>query len=218
MPKAFVLSFLLTFLVACNTTSVLGTNLSVAHQALGPKGYSIDPTFGYRISTPGIYSFDASGQPHQICAIDMRDQPALKNMPVAIEQFDDALEDNLAATNFRVTVPGVGIITSPYKKIKVDGYTIKTATAPDSGDDAEYILRNLGPNCPRVLARNLPYLVVTKVATAKVAYSLSKGAFDGAVGIGPATIGWSNPEIRTSARRNVTFALEGRLVSIQEAK
>ncbi|MBB3149776.1 hypothetical protein FHS21_006230 [Phyllobacterium trifolii] len=188
-----------------------GSTSSVAVQALGSSAYSVDPRYGYQISTPGIYKFDASGQPFEICEKDVRLQTAIKNMTTEPINSSDILEDDLASANFEISVPGIGSIKSPYRKIKVEGYTVTKLISGDSGDAADYILRNVDSGCrDTILQRNKPYMIVTKVATAKTAYALSRGAFEANFAAGPARIGWANPEIRSTPRTNVTFAISGK--------
>ncbi|MER8882434.1 hypothetical protein [Mesorhizobium sp. M0816] len=192
---------------------VIGSSPTVAVQALGPGAYSISPSYGYAISTPGIYTFHKDGSAYQICENDMG-IAAIKGLSTKVADHDDSLEDNLASTNFALSVPGIGTITAPYKKIKVDGYRITHLVSGDSRNAADFVLANLGTSCRKdVLKGNRPYMIVTEVANAKKVYTLSKGAFQAAFAAGPASLSWANPEIKSTTRSNVTFAIQGKYIA-----
>ncbi|MER8390261.1 hypothetical protein NKH14_33295 [Mesorhizobium sp. M1380] len=191
--------------------SVVGSTSTVASQALDGKPYSIDPTRGTKITMPGIYTFHDDGSAYPICENDMK-IAAIKALSTKVTvDSNDTLEDNLASTNWSISVPGVGTISAPYKKIKVEGYTVTHLVSGDSGNAADFILANLGDTCRNVtLDSNRPYMIVTDVATAKKAYSLSKGAFQALIATGPASLSWSNAEVKSTARSDVTFAVLGK--------
>lgn len=184
---------------------------SVASKALGPNAYFINPDFGQRLKAKSIYRFDKNGYAHEICEIDGIEQTALKSMPVSSESFSGEIKDDLQSLP-KLSIPGIGVVSSPYNRATVEGYSISTAISPTSGDAADYILANLGPNCPAILAKNKPYLVVTRVANADRAQSIRKGFFEGGYGFGPASISWSNPEMLGDVRKDVTFAVSGKYV------
>ncbi|WP_146606089.1 hypothetical protein [Mesorhizobium kowhaii] len=190
-----------------------GSSPTVAVQALGPGAYSIDPSYGYAITTPGIYRFHKDGSAYEICERDMA-IAAIKGLSTKVVEHDDSLEDNLASTNFSLSVPGIGVITAPYKKIKVEGYSVTHLVSGDSRSAAEFVLANLGTSCRNdILGANRPYMIVTEVANAKKVYTLSKGAFQAAFAAGPASLSWANPEIKSTTRSNVTFAIQGKYVA-----
>lgn len=197
------------FSAACSTT----VRTPVAQQALGPSAITVDITSGQTLKAPAIYRVSDKGEFSQICSDDFRLQTALQAITVQERSSSDVIYDQMAGSTASVTILGSSV-TLPYSQTKIDGYKITTALTPGAESLEDYILNNLGPNCPKEVLAKAPYLIVSDVAVAERAYTVRQEAIRANIAIGTVgSVAFSSDENIEGPRTNVTFGVKGRQVS-----
>lgn len=206
-----------------NPTSEIPVIVSVAEKALGAEAYFINPFIPSGIETPGIYAVRDSGRYLKICEFDTNEQNAIKEMRSANISTKHAkvIKDSLSPVRIEVKVLGTPY-ELPYKKVVVSGYKVIRSPSLGSQSAEQYILDNVGSNCPDVLLKNKPYFVVTQVAIADSVETISGG------GIAELNFDIPIPVINTAASvkvelkdngpqtaTNVVFAMLGQVVRAQ---
>lgn len=186
---------------------------SVAVKVLGKGAFSVDPFIGSDIKTPGIFRILDDGQFAQICEFDTSQQSKISGMRSETIQDTEIVEDSISPINIRVTYL-TNTVELPYRKIKVSGYNIKRVYSGNSNSPSRYILDNLGDDCPDVLSRNRPYVIVTEVATADNVETVSGGGTANiAFGLGPVAVNTEIVEADEQRRRNRVFAIRGEVIN-----
>lgn len=164
---------------------------------------------------PAIYKVGSDGTLIELCQVDFREQTALKQIAVEESVSTDVIFDKLRANSGYIRFAGLELAT-PYSKTKVDGYRTLMAVSPTSSLVEDYIVENLGPNCPGVLEANKPYLIVTAVANAERAYTVKRDYVGGVIDFSVGPFGGSaevdNSEVVEGPRTKVTFGVRGILV------
>lgn len=193
---------------------------SVAEKALGAEAYFINPFLPSGIQTPGIYAIRDSGRYIKICEHDTNQQRAIKNMKAAniSTKHANVLKDRLSPVRIKVKVLGKPY-ELPYKKLVVAGYTVIRSPSLGSQTAEQYIIDNVGENCPGVLQKNRPYFIVTQVAIADRIDTVSGGGvadleFDIPIPIvnTAASVSIQLQDNEPQTETNVVFAMLGKVV------
>jgi hypothetical protein len=182
----------------------------VAQQALGPGAVPVNVEFGQSLKVPAIYRISAEGKFSQICTVDFAQQTALLAIKVEERKSSDVIYDRLNGVQGSLSLFGLGTLNVPYSKTKVDGFTIRTALAPTAENIEDYILSNLGGTCSEEILKRAPYFVVTELAVADRAYTVSREAVAADIPLwGFGALQVSNDENVEGPRKDVTFAVRG---------
>jgi hypothetical protein len=208
------------FAVGCTTTQkqASGATFSapnqvrspVAQQALGAGAVPVNVEFGQKLKVPAIYRISSEGAFSQICADDFAKQSALQAIQVEERRSTDVIYDKLVGGKATVSIFGLGTLSFPYTKTKVDGFTIRSALAPTADDVADYILANLAETCSKETLNRAPYFVVTSLAMADRAYTVSREAVGGSIPLwGFGSFDYANDENIEGPRTDVTFGVRG---------
>ena len=162
---------------------------------------------------PAIYRVSDKGEFSQICSEDFRQQTALQAITVQESKSSDVIYDRMGGSTASVNILGSSL-TLPYSQTKIDGYTVRTALTPGAESVENYILDNLGPNCPKDVLATAPYLVVSHIAVAERAYTVRQEAIRANIAIGTVgSVAFSSDENIEGPRTNVTFGVKGLQVS-----
>ena len=188
---------------------------SVAVKALGAGAFSVNPFVGSDIKVPGIYKILKGGRFEQICEFDTSLQLNIKSMRRETTEDSEIIEDSLLPVKIKVQYLA-NTYEIPYQKIKVSGYSVTRVYSGNSNNPSEYVMENLGDGCPTILARNLPYVVVTEIATANNVETVSGGGIASiSFGLGPVVVNSEIQEAPEKRRRNKIFAMRGKVVELK---
>jgi hypothetical protein len=208
------------FTVGCTTTQKQSSGATyaapnqvrspVAQQALGPGAVPVNVEFGQQLKVPAIYRISSQGQFSEICPNDFAQQNALKAIRVEERRSTDTIYDKLVGGKATLSLFGLGTLSFPYAKTKVDGFMIKSALTPTADDVADYILANLGETCSKETLNKAPYFVVTGLAVADRAYTISREAVGASIPLwGLGSLDYANDENIEGPRTDVTFGVRG---------
>lgn len=192
--------------------ALAGCNSTAANKVLGDKARVVDPAGAQRLSAPGVYRVMPNGTYVDYCKEDFDQNNALKAIATASESSTDTVTDQIGAESVTLGFPGLPTLSLPYRKTKVEGYTVTRASAPADGPFFDYVRSNVAARC-RGLIDSGQYVVVEQEARARKSYKLWKSPVSGNVVVGPATIGGLGQEVSVAGPANATFGLIGTAAS-----
>jgi len=184
---------------------VQGCTSYAANQVLGTSAVPLSVTAGKRLDPGKIYRVKSGGVFTQVCQDDMQNRKIKAVDVVQEEDSRDTITDRVVGEAISFTVPGVPTIRMPYRKMRVQGYTVRAAKVPSDEDIYQYYLQNVGSRCRGMMSEG-GLVVVQSEARAKKSAQLLKGPMDD-LPLGPGTLGGLGTEQVIRGPSNVTFGV-----------
>ncbi|MBN9234244.1 MULTISPECIES: hypothetical protein [Phyllobacteriaceae] len=184
---------------------VQGCTSYAANQVLGTSAIPLSVTAGKRLEPKNIYRVKSGGMITQVCQKDMENRKIKAVGVVMGDESDDTITDRVVGEAITLTVPGVPTIRMPYRKMRVQGYTVREAKAPSGEDIYQYYMQNVGSTCRKMMSEG-GLIVVQSEARAKKSAQLLKGPVDD-LPLGPGTLGGLGTEQVIRGPSNVTFGI-----------
>jgi hypothetical protein len=144
-----------------------------ANKVLGDRATPIDPAKAQYLDAPGVYLLREDGSFGRYCREDLAKNQALKGIVVTRETSDATVVDEVTGENLTFNFPGIPAIQVPYRKTKIEGYTLTRAESPNDLSLAEFIKRGVSANCRNLLATG-KYIIVEREARAKKSSKITR--------------------------------------------
>lgn len=182
-----------------------GCTSYAANQVLGTSAIPLSVTAGKRLEPGKIYRVKSGGEITQVCQDDMQNRKIKAVDIVQGEDSEDTITDRVVGEAISFTVPGVPTIRMPYRKMRVQGYTVRAAKVPSDEDIYQYYLQNVGSRCRGMMEQG-GLIVVQSEARAKKSAQLLKGPVDD-LPLGAGMLGGLSAEQVIRGPSNVTFGI-----------
>lgn len=199
---------ILAVVAATTLGGCVAENSFAAKKVLGDGAIVIDAAQGKKLAAPGVYKVLPNSVYAAYCTDDFAKNQALQSIKPTTRSSTDIVVDQLSGEGVSIAVPGFGSLTRPYKKTKIEGYTVTTASSPADGTFYDYVYKNVGKNC-RALLDSGNFLVIEQEARATKSYKLTRGPIADKVTWGIVTVDGLSAESSTQGPSDVTFGVTG---------